>query len=228
MKKSNQSLDEHEIRLLQRDLNFTVTPDSISLTSSGGRRVCLLVCKNRGEADIIRYKCVLLLKNSKPPKSNISAEERRTMKTLKLDKDIMSLSLKKVGWLSLWINQNIKRRPDNCWMWKKTYRKERKDPTKKYARNLTDCLQTGSTRDKIPVVRYQSFIVYQKYKTVSDWCMASLPLRPIVSSRGWITYCNQYSQICRRHYQTHSWQTGYELQNTRGLFKKIRTSVWMN
>lgn len=95
MKKSNQSLDEHEIRLLQRDLNFTVTPDSISLTSSGGRRVCLLVCKNRGEADIIRYKCVLLLKNSKPPNSNISAEERRTMKTLKLDKDIMSLSLKK-------------------------------------------------------------------------------------------------------------------------------------
>jgi hypothetical protein len=88
---SSHTLEEVKLSILERGLNFPVSPTSIPFES-------IICCIEEGiktlddeDKDIIRQDCVIILRRSKPPRSNISTEERRALKNLRDNKDLAIL-----------------------------------------------------------------------------------------------------------------------------------------
>jgi hypothetical protein len=94
---SSHTLEEAKINILERGLNFLVSPTSIPFES-------IICCVEEGiktlvdeGKDIIRQDCVVILRRSKPPRSNISTEERCALKNLRDNKDLAILREDKGG-----------------------------------------------------------------------------------------------------------------------------------
>ena len=94
---SDYDLNEHELLVLKKGLSFAVTPtkipmdDMITAVETAVRHVGL----DSAEAAEIRNKASDLLHHAKPPKSNISTNERETIRSLKRNQDIMIVPVDK-------------------------------------------------------------------------------------------------------------------------------------
>ena len=88
---SSRQLTHIETNLLAKDLNFSITSktlpnkDIIATVEDAVRDL------EKEEADTIRAKVSLTLQNSKPPKDNLSKDERKALKELQSDTSIVIL-----------------------------------------------------------------------------------------------------------------------------------------
>ena len=75
--KSDRTLSESELSVLQKGLNFSVVPNSIPTAEfvTGIETACNILGSNSGTAIQTRSDCVRILKECKLPKSNITKEE---------------------------------------------------------------------------------------------------------------------------------------------------------
>jgi len=84
---SSRQLSEYELKILQKGLNYAITPDKLPVNEfTAIETACKYIGANTDEATSLRNSCVNIIKNAKLPKSNISMGERKAIKELKHDK----------------------------------------------------------------------------------------------------------------------------------------------
>ena len=91
--KSDRTLNQHELSILQRGLNFAVSPTALPVNDmiTAIESACKIIGPDTEEATHLRSECVNILKRHKLPPSNITKEEREALQTLKKDSSVMIL-----------------------------------------------------------------------------------------------------------------------------------------
>ncbi len=227
--KSSHVLSENETKVLQKGLNFAITPENVPLHEMivCVETACHIVGNSKGEADSIRNKCVHLMKHSNPPRSNITPGEREAIKSLRADKDIMVLPADKGRAVVVLDKREYKEKANKLLSDEKTYRKEKKDPTKKYARNLSASLKKLKEDKVLDEYKYRHLLHTSaeppKFYGLPKIHKSDMPLRPIVSSRGSITY--NTAKFVADIIKPLMGKTPHHLHNSQDLISKLKNVV---
>ena len=90
---SDYDLSDHEESVLKPGLKFSVSPDKVLVDDmlTAVESAVRFVGHNTAEADEIRNKASDILQSAKPPKSNVTRDQRKAIKSLQSNKDIMVL-----------------------------------------------------------------------------------------------------------------------------------------
>ena len=88
---SFRQLTHIETDLLAKDLNFSITSKALSNKDIITAIEDVVKDLEKEEVDTIRAKVSLTLQNSKPPKDNLSKDERKALKELQSDTSIVIL-----------------------------------------------------------------------------------------------------------------------------------------
>ena len=91
--RSNYTLSDSQTNLLQHGLNFAITPKNVPTNDyiTAIEKACKIIGPNSKSAQKLRAECVKIMKNAKPPSSNISKQEITALVELKQQNDIMIL-----------------------------------------------------------------------------------------------------------------------------------------
>ena len=149
------------------------------------------VCQSltQGEAEELRGEVKLIMKKTKPPKSNISKEEARAMKELKKDQDRMVLTADKGVSMVVMDREDYEKKSEEL-LSQSTYRLLPSDPTTKQNK-LIAILNTIKSEGGINDNIYKRLSHRGQHPQIL-WLTKSAqrggPLRPIISSRGAATY----------------------------------------
>ena len=188
--KSNKTLTTDEHSVLEKGLNFAVTPRDFPL-----KDVLVsteIACKHLSapKAQSLRAEVTKCIKKAKRPASNISKGEFKALQELKADTDItilpadkgrstVILSIKDMSLSTLLSDIN-------------TYEVLQKDPTSKFKRELTEMIRRWQREDPMPTPL--KHFIYPTSEEIPEMYglpkihKANVPLRPIVASRGRLTY----------------------------------------
>jgi hypothetical protein len=191
--RSDRTLSNDECKVLSRGLKFAVTPrevptyDIITSTEEACYRI-----KDSKIAQSLRSEVVKALKSAHPPKSNISKEERLALKSLREDKNIEILPADK-GCATVVLNKSeYTTKMDTLVNDVSTYKSIKKDPTDKYRAQLVKILNQWRSEETIPdnLCRFLKPTggVPPRIYGLPKIHKANIPLRPIVSSLGSVTY----------------------------------------
>ena len=88
---SSRSLNEAEVSLLKKGLNFAVTPADIPATEIIAKVESAVRQLDAERADTVRRAVNAILQQAEPPKPNVTKEQQDALKSLKEDKSIMIL-----------------------------------------------------------------------------------------------------------------------------------------
>ena len=88
-------LSDAEVYLLEKGLNFAVTPTNILATEIATTVESAITTLDSEQADTIRRTVNNILQQAEPPKPNITKEMQEALKNLKQDDTIMILSADK-------------------------------------------------------------------------------------------------------------------------------------
>ncbi len=132
------------------------------------------------------------LKKAKPPPSNISAKERKALKTLAKNKDIMILPADKGKATVIMDTQEYKDKVNRILSDKKTYEPLPKDPTDSYRRKLIALLKPLKEKGKLSKQQYEKLYPTSD-STPRLYCTPKIykegnPLRTIVDYTGSMGY----------------------------------------
>ncbi|XP_072023437.1 uncharacterized protein [Amphiura filiformis] len=192
--KSDKELTESELSVLQKGLNYAVSPSKIPVVEfiTGVESATKLIGHDSDEASRLRLDCVDILEHAKVPDSNISKEERAALRDLKSDDNIMILPADK-GRATVVMNKtSYQDKANELLADKNTYELIKKDPTAKYKNRLVDQLKVLKDEEWIDFKLYRQLYpttaVVPKFYGLPKVHKPSCPLRPIVASRGSITY----------------------------------------
>ena len=141
----------------------------------------------------LRNEVVNAIKSEKPPKSNISKQEREALQDLQKDESVKVLPSDK-GRATVVINEkDYASKIQNLLKDEKTYVKLKKnDPTTKYKNELVEVVREWNRKEEIDKKTYDR--IYPTSEEVPKFYglpkihKKDTPLRPIVSSVGCITY----------------------------------------
>ena len=194
---SSRILKDPELSVLARGMNFAVTPskppvtDIITATETA--------CKGLpdGEASDLRARVSGILRKHKNIKSNITKEERAAISELKKDKNIKILPADKGKCTVVLDTDTYKSKCLDLLNDTKTYEKLSRDPTPKYKKELVAILKslkdTDSIDEKVWRQIYPTTDTPPRFYGLPKIHKAHIPLRPIVSSIGSITYhCSKH------------------------------------
>ena len=145
----------------------------------------------QGEVAEVRGQIKQMLKNPTPPKPNISKEEARAIKGLRRDQGKFILTADKgVSMLVMEKNEYIKKSEDL--LNQPTYKALTTDPTNKYKNKLINLLKTikaeGGIDNNTYKRLYPTGAVPPKYYGLPKIHKQGTPLRPIISTRGSVSY----------------------------------------
>jgi hypothetical protein len=195
---SDRILSDPELSVLKKGLNFAVTPrkvpvvDIIMATESACRRL------NSGNANELRAKVVNILdRNEKVEKQNVSNEEWKAIDNLKKDEQIMVLPADKGRVTVVIKKEEYLEKCQDLLKDEKTYVKLKVDPTNKYKKDLVSILKDLKDRDvTTPALHkklYPTCDQPPRFYGLPKVHKKNMPMRPIVSSIGTITYgCARY------------------------------------
>ena len=185
---SSRPLTKDEINLLRKGGGFAITPtelpniDYITATEQACRNLA------KGEANCLRAEMIEEMNKAKIPKSNLSKDERKAMKTLKDDKNIMILPADKGKCLVIMDRMEYLNKMEEKLSDVTTYQKIEKDPTNNIKEALSKQLQKIKDEKQID---NRTFYRLQPTKTkiprmygLPKVHKANYPLREIVDSTG--------------------------------------------
>jgi len=92
---SSRPLSDVEVSLLEKGLNFAVTPTNIPATEIVAKVESAIRTLDSEQADTVRRSFNNILQQAEPPKPNITKEMQEALKNLKQDDSIMILSADK-------------------------------------------------------------------------------------------------------------------------------------
>ena len=223
--RSSYTLKPSEKSLLERGLNFAVSPDNVPVRDyvTAIEKACKLVGPTSETAQIIRSDCTKILKSAVPPPSNITRDERRSLKTLRNNNDIMILPADKGRAVVVMDKQEYKDKIQEILSDEKTYVQLKKDPTNSYASKLINVIKPMKDKGSLPWDKYR--LIYPtsseppRFYGLPKIHKTTVPLRPIVSSIGSITY--QAARFVANILAPIVGKTDYHLNNSKDLIKKL-------
>ena len=138
-------------------------------------------------ADIAR-----VLKKARPPKSNISKEEWRAIKELRTDKEHLILTADKGVALVVMDKKDYIQKMKQLLNDNNTYRPLKMDPTNRQKNRFINILRSmkieGRLKDHTYKKMYPTGASSPKLYELPKIHKKNIPLRPIVSSQGSVTY----------------------------------------
>ena len=191
---SSRVLNDHEEDILKKGLNFAVTPSSLPVEDYviGIESACRYLGPESKAAETLRSDCVRIIKNAPPPKSNISKESRKALSDLAKDDSITILPADKGRSVVVLDKDDYVRKAHTLLSDTNTYRVLEKDPTSRFSTALTkqlkECQSEGSLDRKDYLRLYPTASTVPRFYGLPKVHKQGAPLRPIVASRGSITY----------------------------------------
>ena len=178
--------------LLVHGPNFAVTPKNLPILEY--ITSIEVACQNlyNNEAEELRSDFYRALRHSHPPKPNLRKEEMKALKQIKTDKDHMALTADKEVAMVVMDRQEYIQKARALLEDTNTYRPIPSDPTTKLKNKLINILKKIKTEGNMDENTYRR--VYPtgasapKYYGLLKICKKDVPLRPIVSSIGSVTY----------------------------------------
>ena len=144
-----------------------------------------------GEADELRVEIKNMVKKAQTPSSNISKEEFKTIRELKEDDSRIILTADKGVALVVLNKEDYIRKAEHL-LNQHTYRKIPEDPTSKQKARLMKLLKNikaeGGINEETYKRMYPTGAGWPKFYGLSKIHKPDIPLRPIVSSTGIVSY----------------------------------------
>ena len=144
------------------------------------------------EAEEFRADIARVLKQARPPKSNISKEEWRALKELRADKEHLILTADKGAALVVMDRKDYTQKMKELLDDNNTYRPLKMDPTNRQKNRLINILRCIKTEGRLDDHTYRKLYPTgassPKLYGLPKIHKKNNPLRPIVSSRGSVTY----------------------------------------
>ena len=188
---SKKPLTKSQEKLLAHGPNYVVTPRSPPI----GEYFAAVgqTCQNltQGEADEMRAEIKAAIKRSNPPRPNISSEEQRALRELKKDDTRVILSVDKGVCLVVMDKEEYIGKAEEL-LKEKTYKIIPTDPTNRQKSKLIQILkkikEEGGMNESTYKKIYPTSAGIPKFYGLPKIHKAGVPLRPIVSSRGSVSY----------------------------------------
>ena len=191
---SDRTLSEPEKRVLAKGLNYSVAPkkfpvaDYITATENA--------CKNLSSEKVSQLRATMCSMLRKPAnlkvEQNLDRSERDALRDLKNDKSITILPADKGRCAVVMNTEEYVSRCEDLLHDKSTYVTLSRDPTQKYKKGIADQLsdlkETGVLSNSLYRRLYPTTDTAPRFYGLPKIHKANLPLRPIVSSIGSITY----------------------------------------
>ncbi|XP_078357458.1 uncharacterized protein LOC144642366 [Oculina patagonica] len=188
---SSRSLSDAEIALLQKGLNFAVTPTNIPAKEIIASVESAVRQLNTEQADLVRRAVNSILQQAEPPEPNITKEMRDGLKSLKEDDSIMILPADK-GRASVVLDTDTYRTKMSTLIENGPYQLLNKDPTDRLTRKLTEKLLTLKRSGDLSEAVYNKIRPRHKQPPriygLPKIHKADVPLRPIVSCVNTFAY----------------------------------------
>ena len=144
------------------------------------------------EAEEFRADIARVLKQARPPKSNISKEEWRAIKELRTDKEHLILTADKGVALVVMERKDYIQKMKQLLGDNNTYRPLKMDPTNRQKNRLINILRSMKTEGRLEDHTYKKMYPTgassPKLYGLPKIHKKNIPLRPIVSSQGSVTY----------------------------------------
>ena len=189
---SHQPLSQAQEAVLAHGPNFAVTPKTplqrIHVTAVE------VACQSLkpSEADEFRADIARILKQARPSKSNISKEEWKAIKELRADKDCLVLTADKGVALVVIDKKDYIQKMNQLLEDKNTYRPLKMDPTNKQKNRLINILRRIKSEGRLEEYTYKKMYPTgassPKLYGLPKIHKKEIPLRPIVSSQGSVSY----------------------------------------
>jgi hypothetical protein len=143
---SDQKLEDAVYSLLQKGLNFAVTPRSTPIedTLAGVEKAVISLPVEMAEE--ARQETVRIIKNAPPPKDNLTKTEKAALKTLKDNKNLTILLAKEM--LQWYLNTSDYKQKISSLLEDPAYRKLAMDPTDAIERKTTLLLKKASLTEE--------------------------------------------------------------------------------
>ena len=191
---SKTPLTDAEERLLAHGPNFSVVPKELPILEyiTAIEKSCSQL--QQGKAEELRGEIKSILKkisNSRPYKSNITKEEQQAIRKLKKDENRMVLTADKGVSLVVVDKEDYIKKAEHL-LQQSNYKKINSDPTNKHKNKLIGLLKTiktqGGMNDNLYKRLYPTGANAPKFYGLPKVHKDNIPLRPIVSSVGSVSY----------------------------------------
>ena len=195
---SDRILSDPELSVLRKGLNFAVTPrkppviDIVTATESACRSL------NASDANELRAKVVSILSNNTQVKEqNVTKDEWKAIEDLRKDDTITVLPADKGRVTVIMKKEEYKEKCRLLLEDSKTYQKLPSDPTARYKKQFISALKDLKDRKVIPPALHKRLYPTTdqppRFYGLPKVHKQNMPLRPIVSSIGTISYqCARY------------------------------------
>ena len=188
---SKKPLTEPQMKLLAHGPNYVVTPSSPPIGEYIAAVEKTWQSLTQGEADEMRAEIKAAIKRGHPPRPNITREEHRALRELKKDDTRVILTADKVVCLVV-LDKEVYIEKAEELLKDKTYNTIPTDPTNKPKNKLIQILkkikEEGGMSEATYKKVYPTGAGIPKFYGLSKIHKAGVPLRPIVSSRGSVSY----------------------------------------
>ena len=216
-------LTEAQEKLLTHGPNFAITPRCPPI----GEYIATVeqTCQNlaQGEAEKLRAEVKAVLKKIKPPKPNITKEEQKALKELK-DNNRVILTADKGTCLVVMDKEEYISKAQEL-LKEETYRIIQEDSTKKQKNKRIQLLKKIKTEGGINEENYKKMYPTSagipKFYGLPKVHKAGVPIRPIVSSRGLVTY--NTSKELARILKPLAGRSTFSVQNTMDFVEQVKS-----
>jgi hypothetical protein len=184
---TNQTLDEGLLSLLQKGLNFAISPGAIPIEDTLASVEKTLHELPVEIAEEIRQETGRIIKNSARPADNLTKSERSALKTLKSNTELTILKADK-GNATVVLNTTDYKQKIYALLEDPAYRRLTKDPTNSTERKTSLLLKRSTLTEDIRKQLRPSGSRPPRFYGLPKIHKEGVPLRPIVSNIGAPTY----------------------------------------
>ena len=193
----------------------------------GIEQACKFIGPSTAEAARLQSACVSLLKRATLPPSNISDDEREALKTLSKDKTITILPADKGRMMVVMDTEEYKRKAKELLSDTNTYKVLKKDPTAVYLKQLNKTIDDlwfdKSITNDVKLKLKPTSTLTPRFYGLPKVHKRDNPLRPIVASRGSITY--KLARYVADVLKPLMGKNGYALKNSADLVDSMKDLV---
>ena len=176
-----------------------------------------------GEADELRVEVKAILKKTQPPRHNLTKEEQKAIGELKRDKTRVILTADKGVSLVVMDKEQYINKAEEL-LNQPTYKTISSDPTTKYKNKLISLLKTIKTEGGMSEALYKRLYPTgagsPKFYGLPKVHKEGIPLRPIVSSIGAVSY--ETSKELARILKPLVGMSPHHVHNTQDLIEQIK------
>ena len=188
---SNTPLTPDQEKLLAHGPNYAIVPKELPITQyvAAVENACTKL--EEGKVEEFRVQVKLAIQKIKPPRSNLTRGERRAIAELKKDKSRMILTADKGVALVVLNTEDYLKKAEEL-LNQNTYRALTSDPTMRLKNKMINLLKSikskGGITEELYRRLYPTGAGSPKFYGLPKIYKPGIPLRPIVSSIGAVTY----------------------------------------